>query len=249
MNGDRWGTGETWRSIEYRQLGSRRRAGNHAFPYDLSSELEKLLLPSRGWALDHGAGRGRNRAFIQGLGYRYVGIDLQPARGVTIICDAAHLPFRDGVFDFVNSPFVFEHLKDPFTSCAEIFRVLKPGGVFLGSVGFLEPLHGGLGSYFHMSHLGIAELLRRSGFDQIRIWPLNDVLGDVFKELFRHPKFLNRVIETFGRLIFAWGRFLTIAGDWLEGLVKPGPKLPPVLYDLKFASEIAFLTRKPDRPA
>jgi SAM-dependent methyltransferase len=242
---DRWGTGEAWRSVEYRKPSGCRRA-NHSFPYDLSAELEKLLPPTRGWALDHGAGRGRNREFIERLGYRYVGIDLQPARGVTVICDATHLPFRNQVFDFVNSPFVFEHLKDPFTACREVFRVLRPGGVFLGSVGFLVPLHGGLGSYFHMTHLGLVELLRQSGFDQIRIWPLNDVFGDVFKELFRHPKFLNRVFEAFGRLIFTCGRFLAVAGDWLEGLKKPAAKLPSIMYDLKFASEIAFLTRKPE---
>lgn len=242
---DRWGIGEAWRSIEYRKPNARERT-NDSFPYNLGSELQKLLPPARGWALDHGAGRGRNRSFVEGLGFRYVGIDLQPAQGITVIGDVTHLPFRDEVFDFVNSPFVFEHLKDPFTSCAEVFRVLKPRGVFLGSVGFLEPLHSGLGSYFHMTHLGLAELLRRSGFDQIRIWPLNDVFGNVFKELFRHPKFLSRAFEALGRLIFACGRFLTVAGDLLEGLVKPGSRLPPIMYDLKFASEIAFLTQKPD---
>jgi SAM-dependent methyltransferase len=242
---DRWGLGDAWKSIEYRKPDAR--AGeNHSFPYGLDSELQNLLPPTRGWALDHGAGRGRNRSFVEGLGFRYIGIDLQPAPGIRVICDVTHLPFRDQVFDFVNSPFVFEHLKDPFTSCAEVFRVLKPRGIFLGAVGFLEPLHGGLGSYFHMTHLGLAELLRRSGFDHIRIWPLNDVFSEAFRKLFRHPKFFNRAFEIFGRLIFMWGRFLTVTGDWLEGLVKPGSRLPPIMYDLKFASEIAFLTQKPD---
>jgi len=67
--------------------------------------------------------------------------------------------------------------------CVEPARCspLKPRGVFLGSVGFLELLHSGLGSYFRMTHLGLAELLRRSGFDEIRIWPFNDVFGNVVR--------------------------------------------------------------------
>jgi len=64
---------------------------------------------------------------------------------------------------------VLEHLYDPFRATAEIARVLAPGGAFVGSVAFLEPFHAR--SYFHMTHLGLEEVLRRAGFEATEIQP------------------------------------------------------------------------------
>lgn len=41
------------------------------------------------------------------------------------------LPFVDGVFDLVTANVVVEHLTHPALAFAEIFRVLRPGGVFV----------------------------------------------------------------------------------------------------------------------
>lgn len=43
--------------------------------------------------------------------------------------DAYDLPFTDRSVDAVFSRFVFQHLADPGAAAAEIFRVLRPGGV------------------------------------------------------------------------------------------------------------------------
>ena len=43
--------------------------------------------------------------------------------------DAYDLPFPDGSVDAVLSRFVFQHLAEPGAAAAEIFRVLRPGGV------------------------------------------------------------------------------------------------------------------------
>jgi hypothetical protein len=47
--------------------------------------------------------------------------------------------------------------------------VLRGGGLFFGYVAFLEPFHGI--SYFHMSHMGTENLLRKHGFQPRRIFP------------------------------------------------------------------------------
>lgn len=42
--------------------------------------------------------------------------------------DAAHMPFRDGAFDFVVCRAAFKNFSDPIGALEEIHRVLKPGG-------------------------------------------------------------------------------------------------------------------------
>lgn len=44
-------------------------------------------------------------------------------------CSIYELPFADALFDVVFSHAVFEHLKEPRRALAEIYRVLKPGGL------------------------------------------------------------------------------------------------------------------------
>jgi ubiquinone/menaquinone biosynthesis C-methylase UbiE len=46
--------------------------------------------------------------------------------------EATHLPFEDGSFDAVWSPFVLHWTPDPEKAIAEMARVLKPGGVVFG---------------------------------------------------------------------------------------------------------------------
>jgi len=41
------------------------------------------------------------------------------------------LPFREGAFDVVTANMVVEHLDRPDVQYREVFRVLKPGGVFI----------------------------------------------------------------------------------------------------------------------
>lgn len=43
--------------------------------------------------------------------------------------DIYELDFADNTFDFVISRYLFQHLADPAKAYAEIYRVLKPGGI------------------------------------------------------------------------------------------------------------------------
>lgn len=44
------------------------------------------------------------------------------------------LPFGDGTFDVVVAGELLEHVRDPADVVAEVLRVLRPGGAFVGSV-------------------------------------------------------------------------------------------------------------------
>ncbi|MCY4336495.1 MAG: class I SAM-dependent methyltransferase [Litoreibacter sp.] len=48
--------------------------------------------------------------------------------------DLSRLPFPDACFDVVLAAHVIEHMPDPTRAFAEIYRVLKPGGVVICSV-------------------------------------------------------------------------------------------------------------------
>jgi len=101
-------------------------------------------------------------------GFKYVGVDFD-GDGPDVLADAHALPFRDQTFEFVLSIAVLEHLAFPDVAMSEAFRVLKPGGTFIGTVAFLEPFH--MDSYYHMTHLGTARALTQAGFDIVAMAP------------------------------------------------------------------------------
>lgn len=117
---------------------------------------------SQSLALDLGCGSGLHEPLCAQAGFKYVGIDVtSPA--ATLLADAHALPFADETFEFVLSMAVLEHLQHPLVATREILRVLEPGGVFLGTVAFLEPFHGN--SFYHHTHLGTANSLSAAGFE------------------------------------------------------------------------------------
>ena len=129
--------------------------------------LEELL---RGrTVLDLGAGDGRAGEMLKPLAGRYVAADYAALAGAQLRADGHRLPFRDASFDAVVCVKVLEHVYDPFAFVQEVRRVLRPGGVFVGSVAFVEPYHDF--SYFHMSPLGVAEVLKRNGFRLVDLEP------------------------------------------------------------------------------
>lgn len=95
-----------------------------------------------GRVLDIGCGGGAVAELLHGLGLkRVVGLDFSPDaarfcrdRGVSAIIGEAHLlPCRAGLFDMVTAFDVLEHLKEDSVALSEIYRVLRPRGMFLMS--------------------------------------------------------------------------------------------------------------------
>jgi SAM-dependent methyltransferase len=155
-------------------------------PYHLDLAVVDILerLPRNASVLEIGCGGGQMRKYVESLGHTYVGVDISKTRvgdelhrhgGADLLCDAHFLPFADRSFDLIYTVALTEHLACPFLAAQEINRTLKPGGYYLGNVSFLEPWHDD--SYFHMSPLGVYELLTQANFEILNIWPSEGYSG------------------------------------------------------------------------
>jgi SAM-dependent methyltransferase len=133
-------------------------------PSHLTPELLSYFPKARNqnsFVLDLGCGNTIHRDVCERTGHTYVGLDYVDP-GADMLGDGHALPFQDSSFDFSISIAVLEHIRYPFVMTREAFRVLKPAGVFLGTVAFAEPHHGH--SYYHHSHMGLFNSLLSAGF-------------------------------------------------------------------------------------
>ncbi|WP_081074220.1 class I SAM-dependent methyltransferase [Burkholderia diffusa] len=114
--------------------------------------LRDRFADRRASVLDLGCGDGKSLDWFaqSGIECDWKGLDIEDSPevrtrtrtdGAFHTYDGVHIPFEAGAFDAVFSHQVFEHVRHPERVLREIARVLRPGGVFLGSVSYLEPFH------------------------------------------------------------------------------------------------------------
>lgn len=103
--------------------------------------------------VDIGCGYGRNKPIVESVGGEWVGVEPFEGGAHTVVADAENLPFEDNTFDVAIMDAVLEHIPDVGKAYAEMARVLKPGGLFVGYVAFMECFHEI--SYSHLSFKAI----------------------------------------------------------------------------------------------
>lgn len=99
--------------------------------------------------VDIGCGYGRNRKVVESVGGEWIGVEPFEGGAHTVVGDAEDLPFEDNEFDVAIMNAVLEHIPDVSKAFSEVARVLKPGGVFIGYVAYMECFHEI--SYSHLS--------------------------------------------------------------------------------------------------
>lgn len=134
-------------------------------------DVSEILPVGEGYCLDVGCGTGRHRSIVQQCGYQWVGIDYIVSKqfAASLQADGQCLPIQSGTIAAVVASQMMEYAEQPAQVFAEAARVLQPGGVFCGSLSFLEPLHGK--SYYNLSVHALRQLLNQHGFQDVLIKP------------------------------------------------------------------------------
>jgi SAM-dependent methyltransferase len=187
-----------------------------------TGDLTGLLKSCSGTRLlNYGCGDGGDRVWLEANGYDVCAIDVYPGVHTDYICDGHDLPFADESFEIVASIAVFEHLYQPFQAASEIYRVLRKGGAVVGSAAFLEPFHAD--SHFHMTHLGLREVLTFAGFHNIEIRP-----GWSYLEALNSHYFLWNRCRPVRAFTGAWNRLEYALGKglWKLGYAVKGKPVP-----------------------
>jgi SAM-dependent methyltransferase len=170
--------------------------------YRSSSEwldVRRLLKGRTGSALDIGAGRGIAAYALAKDGFEVTALEPDPSAivGAAAIrklgADAnlklnvvevfsERLPFADSSFDVIFARAVLHHMKDLAAATREIYRVLKPGGIFIAARehvissekdldAFLaqHPLHRYYGGEHALRLSGYKEALIGAGFSSLEV--------------------------------------------------------------------------------
>lgn len=128
--------------------------------------------------LDIGSGDMRYRSQCKKSEWYCVFSDYEiRSKDISMCLDAHSLPFQDSNFDIVLLVEVLEHLHHPAVSLAEIARVMKPSGIMLLTVPFLQGLHEIPHDYFRYTEFGIQRLLEDAGLQIVRFERRGDLVG------------------------------------------------------------------------
>lgn len=195
--------------------------------------------------LDLGCGRGDSvdlfRRFHPDVDW--TGVDIgdsqealqrQRADAHFVTYDGRTIPFPADTFDLVYSSQVLEHVREPAQHLTEIRRVLRPGGVLIGSTSQLEPYHSR--SYWNFTAFGFVTLAEEAGLKVEELRPGIDGVSLTLRTFLGRDPMFDRWWDTDSpvhTLIDEWGR-------------ETGRR--PALVNLRkmhLAGQFAFRVRKP----
>jgi SAM-dependent methyltransferase len=195
-----------------------------------------------------GLGASYDQFTAKDQGIRWIGIDIADSpeamghsrRAECLTYDGVNIPLEDNSVDLVYSRQVFEHVRHPEALIADTARVLRPGGVFVGSASSLEPFHSR--SFWNYTPYGFCILLRDAGFQTVSVRPgidgltlvtrrLFDCVGlaGLFEPFFKRESPLNLALEVGLRVLrqpvgARNALKLFFAGHFVFAAAKPGQK-------------------------
>ncbi|MGH7483324.1 MAG: class I SAM-dependent methyltransferase [Longimicrobiales bacterium] len=148
------------RTIKGTLTGSRRASRENILEF-------KSLLPKGPIVLMVGAGTmgAGCEALYEDRDVRQIGFDIYPSNLTQFVADAHQIPLADNAVDGVIIQAVLEHVLEPAAVVAEIYRVLKPGGIVYAETPFMQQVHEGAYDFTRLTELGHRWLWRQ--FDEI----------------------------------------------------------------------------------
>jgi SAM-dependent methyltransferase len=83
----------------------------------------------------------------------------------------------DGSVDCVVLTEVLEHIYEPGLALRELHRLLRPGGILMGSVPFARGEHEAPHDYYRYTSFALRRLLADAGFEVSRVDYIGDLAG------------------------------------------------------------------------
>ncbi|MGW0628864.1 class I SAM-dependent methyltransferase [Streptomyces sp. NPDC002758] len=215
--------------------------------YYLDEAMRSPGAPDR--VVDLGCGRGMSADLFRRHDphVRWLGVDISESPEArqrrsggdpVVYFDGVRLPFRSDSVPLIYSHQVFEHVARPRELLAEVGRVLRPGGLFIGSTSQFEPYHSF--SLWNYTPYGFRVLVEEAGLALEEIRPSLDgvtlmmrTYHDKRKEYGRYwseESPLNTEIDAWARhtrrsAALANLRKLTFCGQFAFRASKPGSRV------------------------
>ncbi|MFE5037244.1 class I SAM-dependent methyltransferase [Streptomyces sp. NPDC056683] len=216
--------------------------------YYLDEAMRSPRAPDR--VVDLGCGRGASAALFRkhDSGVRWVGVDIRDspeaaqrtaARDSVVYFDGVNLPFRSAAVPLVYSHQVFEHVARPRELLAEVSRVLRPGGLFIGSTSQFEPYHSF--SLWNYTPYGFRVLVEDAGLALEEIRPSLDGVTLIMRTYHGSRR------KEYGRFWRTESPLNTEIDAWARESKRETALVN--LRKLTFCGQFAFRVRKPVPPA
>jgi len=130
----------------------------------------------KGNVLDIGCGKMPYRQLILNnpLVETYRGLDLDSAKYDPSInpdytWNGIEMPFSDATYDCALATEVLEHCPEPLTVAKEIYRVLRPDGIFFFTVPYLWTLHEVPHDEYRYTPFALERIMKEAGFANVEI--------------------------------------------------------------------------------
>lgn len=160
--------------------------------YDFLKE-SSLSVPVGSMVLDAGAGEGMYKDLFGKM--NYISIDLgkisKTYGDISAISNLTKIPFSTGQFDLIVCTQVLEHVEDPRTVLAEMWRVLKPRASLWISVPFFYEQHEIPHDYYRYTTFGLKYLLETANFHVRRLQWLEGYYGTLAYQLATAVRFFR----------------------------------------------------------
>ena len=99
-------------------------------------------------------------SLYQNPGLDLIAFDIYNSENVQFLADGHQIPLRSGSIDGVLIQAVLEHVLNPNTVVAEIYRVLRPGGLVYADTPFMQQVHEGPYDFTRFTDSGHRYLFR-----------------------------------------------------------------------------------------
>ena len=217
------------RTIKGTLTGSRRASRDNILQF-------KALLPTRPVVLMVGAGTmgAGCETLYDDQDVRQIAFDIYPSDLTQFVADTHQIPLADRSVDGVIIQAVVEHVLDPAAVAAEIYRVLKPGGVVYAETPFMQQVHEGAYDFTRFTELGHRWLWRQ--FEEID----RGVIGGPGLSLYWSARY-------FCRAVFRRRRFADVISLPLIGF-SIFDRFLSLEHKIEGANGVCFLGRKVERP-